>query len=405
MKKEAYLEEIKQQKQREDSDSDPGAEPPSSTWDQALVNQVMKMPMVESTLFAMWWDLKRAWWTIHEEISDDYDFGLVSLDTREAKSLICTKLEELWNGLSNEVVTEFLDKMRDAYGRFKEVEDKITVTYHEVDDIVDQIEFVKVLKQDEGVIERMAARIGEIREKKQFIDSLEIQLESDDFMKYLALYTYANDLRELIDKKDRELESERQRILKLLQKDIEALEAQSNDLFARLESFKDLGLQTFKELKEVYKRGDAPKEAIKAYKEVKHGGQKLESDDLVLNPIYNEEKLIILEKLEFEMNEFQERVAVVHSRQKRLRLKEWNSTTYEQAQLYLKHFMDLWTTTVNYTKYKKEWSTLHLNDIDSDKMLDMTNSWSISITQLTRFYVISDNEKPRKHLKFLQAEL
>lgn len=167
------------------------------------------MPMVESTLFATWWDLKRAWWTIHEEISDDYDFGLVSLDTREAKSLICTKLEELWNGLSNEVVTEFLDKMRDAYGRFKEVEDKITVTYHEVDDIVDQIEFVKVLKQDEGVIERMAARIGEIREKKQFIDSLEIQLESDDFMKYLALYTYANDLRELIDKKDRELESER----------------------------------------------------------------------------------------------------------------------------------------------------------------------------------------------------
>lgn len=123
------------------------------------------------------------------------------MDFRPAKVKICQKLDALRQKLYKMIDTDFLTHMNTLYDQAKRIENKIIVVHYNVDEIINQVDYVKMLLHNEHILLDLDHQLENVIVKKKFIDSVSLKLPSDEFMKYLSLFTYSTELKKLINLK------------------------------------------------------------------------------------------------------------------------------------------------------------------------------------------------------------
>lgn len=123
------------------------------------------------------------------------------MDFRPAKVKICQKLDALRQKLYKMIDTDFLTHMNTLYDQAKRIENRIIVVHYNVDEIINQVDYVKMLLLNEHILLDLDHQLENVIVKKKFIDSVSLKLPSDEFMKYLSLFTYSTELKKLINLK------------------------------------------------------------------------------------------------------------------------------------------------------------------------------------------------------------
>jgi hypothetical protein len=101
-----------------------------------------------------------------------------------------------------------------------------------------------VLAKDDHILDDLEAQFEVLRSDKEFVDSCGLKLPSEDFMKYLSLYLYPQDLRTLLREKFQSVAAEKKRLSALLQADIDAVTYRIQDAQEHVDEFKTRGLPT-----------------------------------------------------------------------------------------------------------------------------------------------------------------
>ena len=96
--------------------------------------------------------------------------------------------------------------------------------------------------KNSAFIDDLAADVEVLAAEKDFLDSLRLQLEPEDFMRYLRMHTYPTDLKGDIAYKESRIELERERINKMLQEDVGNVAQMIEDCRVVLSEFQEKGL-------------------------------------------------------------------------------------------------------------------------------------------------------------------
>jgi hypothetical protein len=137
------------------------------------------------------------------------------------KKSISTKIQILQVKLG-EVVTSKFKKVSEALTlSFKTMKDKIAATYESVDEVIAQIEYVKMLAKNDYILDDLETELLGLQGEKEFVDNCKLKLPSDVFMNYLSLYLYPSRIRGLLESKLTNVAEEKKRLAQLLSTDIE----------------------------------------------------------------------------------------------------------------------------------------------------------------------------------------
>lgn len=120
---------------------------------------------------------------------------------------------------------QFLARVSDLHAKTEAIRDKISASPRTVDEVIQQIEYIKALARDDHVIDDLEAEFDVLRRDKDFVDSCRLKLPADDFMKYLSLYLFPQDLRALLRERVEGVADEKERLGALLQADVDAVTA------------------------------------------------------------------------------------------------------------------------------------------------------------------------------------
>ena len=86
------------------------------------------------------------------------------------------------------IIEEFLKHMKSVYQQFVDIEDKLTTVHNSTDEIIAQIEYVKMLLRDETIKADLDEQLEVVKSKKEFLDKLSLKLASDDLMKFFSSF-------------------------------------------------------------------------------------------------------------------------------------------------------------------------------------------------------------------------
>lgn len=192
--------------------------------------------------------LQQDYWGLQLDFQNQYDFGLILLDTEPIKKQLLTKIKTLIDKLAKDLLSQFVEKMEELFKRFKDTEEKITVVFNTIDEIIEQIDYVTRIFKNDVFIDEMATQMELLCADKEFLDNLNLKLDQPDFDKYLRMHVYPNDLRRIIQNKNNNIDHERERINTMLQEDIGNVTQMIADCKNVVENLKKMGLQNLPEL-------------------------------------------------------------------------------------------------------------------------------------------------------------
>ena len=72
--------------------------------------------------------------------------------------------------------------------KFHFIESKLTTTHYTIDDVLEQIEYIKMMFKGTDIIEDLENQLEFLKSKKNFLDEESIKLPSDRFTRYLNLF-------------------------------------------------------------------------------------------------------------------------------------------------------------------------------------------------------------------------
>lgn len=168
--------------------------------------------------------------------------GIIQLNFREIKAQICRKVKSLMDSLHKMIVKQFVSQTKYLDRAFAEIEQKITQTYYSIDDIIVQIEYIKMHYHNRDLVEDLIAKLIELRNKKVFMDEHKIYLPSEGFMRYMGLYTYPVKVKKKIQEKYKGLNNQRKQLKQLLQTDVDEVKHNIECCQAIIDEFKSKGL-------------------------------------------------------------------------------------------------------------------------------------------------------------------
>ena len=90
------------------------------------------------------------------------------------------------------------------------VERKATDKATTIDDVILLIEFIENIQKPDELLDELETMMEDVKMRKSFIDDLSLKLESQDFEKYLHLFSFPSKLRVLLIKRKFSLENERE---------------------------------------------------------------------------------------------------------------------------------------------------------------------------------------------------
>ena len=111
--------------------------------------------------------------------------------------------------LSKYVITEFLGKMNNLFNQFEVIEKKATEKVETIDEVIHLIDYIDKIQKNDDMMTELENYLDVIKNRKDFIDTLQLRLLDSDFQKYLNLFSYPNRLKTLLLQRKLDLENER----------------------------------------------------------------------------------------------------------------------------------------------------------------------------------------------------
>lgn len=105
--------------------------------------------------------------------------------------------------------------------QYEAIEQRVSSDSNSIDEVIYLIEYIDNIRKPGKKLEELQNKIDQAKQRKDFLDDLFIDLEEEDFSNYLRLLVYPRNLEKLLDKRRAELESERSRLSKMMNQDIE----------------------------------------------------------------------------------------------------------------------------------------------------------------------------------------
>lgn len=153
------------------------------------------------------------------------------------------------------------------------MEQKVNAFHDTIDEIIAQIDYVSALHKDTSVIDGLADQVEGLTSEKDFLDSLRLHLQPDEFMRYLRMHTYPTDLKRDIAYKESCVEDERARINKMLQDDVGNVAQMIEDCRTALKRFEQRGLQSVADIEAAAAAPGASRDLVRQAKEMKKTGE------------------------------------------------------------------------------------------------------------------------------------
>jgi hypothetical protein len=73
---------------------------------------------------------------------------------------------------------------------FKQIKDKISASHESVDEVIAQIEYIKMLSNNDYILDDLESRLLGLQDEKDFLDNCKLKLSSEVFMDFLSIYLY-----------------------------------------------------------------------------------------------------------------------------------------------------------------------------------------------------------------------
>ena len=118
-------------------------------------------------------------------------------------------VDRLLTNLSKYVITEFLGKMNNLFNQFEVIEKKSTEKVETIDEVIHLIDYIDKIQKNDDMMTELENYLDVIKNRKDFIDTLQLRLLDSDFQKYLNLFSYPNRLKTLLLQRKLDLENER----------------------------------------------------------------------------------------------------------------------------------------------------------------------------------------------------
>jgi hypothetical protein len=106
-------------------------------------------------------------------------------------------------------VKKFTERTDALYSQFFELDTALSAEHNTIDEIIKQIDFIKMHYHNRDMLEDMISQLMELKEVKGFCDKLRIYIPSQTFQKYLELYLEPVKVRELITSRHNGLDLQR----------------------------------------------------------------------------------------------------------------------------------------------------------------------------------------------------
>ena len=88
------------------------------------------------------------------------------------------------------IVVQFYDILKTNMHETGLLRNKLNVEVESIDDAVYMLDFIELIKQPDNKISEIEAEIRNMRIIKEFLDGIEIMVESKSFMNYLYLLNW-----------------------------------------------------------------------------------------------------------------------------------------------------------------------------------------------------------------------
>ena len=91
--------------------------------------------------------------------------------------------------------------MDSLYSQFEIIEKKTVENVQTIDEVIYLIDYIDKIQRSDDLLDELENFLDVVKNKKEFIDSLQIRLLDSQFEKYLRLFSYPNTLRSLLRQK------------------------------------------------------------------------------------------------------------------------------------------------------------------------------------------------------------
>lgn len=122
---------------------------------------------------------------------------MVRLDCRKFKKQVLEKIKSLKEDMEKYLIGQFTEVLNVQVEKNKVQWERVIAKHDDIDETIAQIEMIKALL-DEEIFMDLRATIGRIGQKKFFLDSMQIAVSDSDFKKFLALYSYPDELWQML---------------------------------------------------------------------------------------------------------------------------------------------------------------------------------------------------------------
>ena len=180
-------------------------------------------------------------WLTLQNISDDYDFGLLLLDCKPLKQEIVNHCDTLLSHLEKNIKNEFLDRMKNVKSEISDVKGRLDEKAETIDEVINLLDYIDTLKRTDNKVAEIQEYIDGMQKKMLFIDSVQIMFDDDDYHEFLNIRNWPRSFNKWILVRKQELLDQKKKL-------IQEMEEETNEVLRKMAQFK---LQ----IKEVMKLG------------------------------------------------------------------------------------------------------------------------------------------------------
>jgi hypothetical protein len=69
---------------------------------------------------------------------------------------------------------------------------------HTIDDVIHLIDYIDKIQKSDDLLDELENYLEVVKNRKEFIDTLQLRLTDDDFNKYLKLFSYPSRLKNML---------------------------------------------------------------------------------------------------------------------------------------------------------------------------------------------------------------
>ena len=299
------------------------------------------------------------------EIREEYDFGLILLDCSEFKENTLNNVRVLIEQLEEHIRSEFVIDLKELHGHNQIMWNKVTQRFDDVDEIIEQIDYISSVKNDE-IFEEISDKVLQLSKRFNFLSILQISLPEQEFDDYIGLFLFPHNARKAIDQKSWELREEANRISDLIIKDVKATKTNFGSYERKFKEFKNAGLMTREELL----TRESRESAIKRVKELI-----LECEDRGFvqgELVWDRDEVGILttkiNKLIDELDAMELKVNTITRRQMALGIPMTDFPELSQLKQKIKPQIQLWETISQFDEMMENWREKPLSKTDPKKI-------------------------------------